>query len=224
MLFRSTLRKGAGTWVRIEAASSEGAGAGTLNSNDGGFSFEDLGSGLAPEAKSNAYRIEGSVLIDEVVSGGKGTATFYAQQSEEGFSAPGQLTSNDLTLFGGRYNTALTKRLDLDVKLDSRDQDNSLKTEALDISTNYQVSERWRVSGGGRFDNRDDNSTTVVATQKEGDRLDLAVEAAYDSKSNWTAYGFAQGTAATSGNREDNNRVGAGGSIRPTNRDRKSVV
>ncbi|VAW51071.1 Flagellar motor protein [hydrothermal vent metagenome] len=213
-----TLRKGVGTWVRIEAASSEGAGADTLNSNDGGFSFNDLGSGLNPEAESNAYRIEGSVLINEVISGGKGTATFYAQQSEAGFSAPGQLTPSDLTLLGGRYNTALTKRLNLDVKLDSRDQDRSLKTEALDVSTNYQVSERWRVSGGGRFDTRDDGSTTVVATQKEGDRLDLAVEAAYDSKSNWTAYSFAQGTAATSGNRKDNNRVGTGGSIRPTNR------
>ena len=209
-----TVRGSAGTWVRLEAASSEGQGSGALNSNDGGFSFNQLNNGLNPAAKSNAYRVEGSALID----GGKGTATFYIQDREAGFSAPGQLTTNDILQLGGRYNTALNKRQDLDIKVDVRDQDNSLKTEALDVSTSYQVDEQWRISGGGRADTRTDNSTNVAATQKEGDRVDLAVEAAYDSKSNWTAYGFAQGTAATTGNRKDNNRIGTGGSIRPTDR------
>ena len=213
-----TLRKSAGTWVRMEAASSEGQGAGALNSTDGGFSFNDLGTGLNPNEKSNAYRVEGSALVDEVISGGKGTTTFYAQRSEAGFSAPGQLTATDLSLLGGRYNTRLTERTDLDVKLDTRDQDQSLKTEALDVSTSYQATERWRLSGGGRVDSRTDNSATVATTQKQGDRLDLAAEAHYDSKANWTSYGFVQGTASKNGNREDNNRVGAGGSIRPTER------
>ncbi|MCK5395264.1 MAG: flagellar motor protein MotB, partial [Gammaproteobacteria bacterium] len=213
-----TLRKTPGTWVRIEAASSEGEGSGALSSNDGGFSFDDNGAGLDPDAKSNAYRVEGSVLVDELVSGGKGTATFYVQQSEAGFSAPGQLTPTDLSLLGGRYNTALSKRVDLDVKADARDQDLGLKTESLDVSTSYQLTDRWRISGGGRADTREDNAAAVVATQKQGDRLDLALEANYDSKSNWTAYGFTQATAATSGNREDNHRIGGGGSIRPTDR------
>lgn len=213
-----TLRKSAGTWVRVEAASSEGEGSGSLSSNDGGFSFDDNSNGLDPDAESNGYRVEGSALIDELFSGGRGTATFYAQQNEAGFSAPGQLTATDLTLFGGRYSTALTKRVDLDVKADSHDQDLGLKTEALDVSASYQLTDRWRISGGGRADTRTDNATTVVATQKQGDRLDLAFEANYDSKSNWTAYGFTQATAATSGNREDNHRIGGGGSIRPTDR------
>ncbi len=213
-----TLRKSTGTWVRLEAASSEGAGAGALNSNDGGFSFGDLGGGLDPNAKSNAYRLEGSALIDEIISGGRGTATFHAQQSEAGFSAPGQLTSTDLTLLGGRYNTTLSKRWDLDVKVDTRDQDQALKTEALDVSTSYQATDRWRLSGGARVDARSDNSAAVAATQTQGDRLDLAAEAHYDSKANWTAYGFTQATAATSGNRDENNRVGGGGSIQASKR------
>lgn len=213
-----TLRKGTGTWIRMEAASSKGAGSGALNSNDGGFSFDSLNNGGDPDAESTAYRIEGSALIDELISGGRGTATFYAQQSEAGFAAPGQLTATDLKIYGGRYTTSLTKRADLDVKLDSRDQDQGLKTEALDVSTSYQLTDRWRISGGGRADTRADNSNNVAATQKQGDRLDLAVEAAYDSKANWTSYGFLQGTAAASGNREDNHRAGAGGSVRATDR------
>ncbi len=213
-----TLRKNAGTWVKVEAASSEGAGPGALNSIDGGFSFNSLNNGNDPSAKSNAYRLEGSALIDDLISGGKGNATFYAQQSDAGFSAPGQLTATDLTLFGGRYTTALTKRTRLDVKADSREQQLGIKTEALDISSSYQATDRWRFSGGARGDTRTDNSFNVPVTQRQGDRLDLAAEAFYDSKASWTAYGFGQGTAATSGNRQENNRVGGGGSIRATDR------
>ncbi|MCK4833793.1 MAG: flagellar motor protein MotB, partial [Gammaproteobacteria bacterium] len=213
-----TLRKSTGTWLRMEVASSEGAGNGALNSNDGGFSFDPLNNGNDPTAESTAFRLEGSALIDELIIGGKGTATFYAQQSEAGFSAPGQLTATDLTLFGGRYNTALTKRIDLDVKADSREQELGIKTESLDVSSSYQLTDRWRLSGGGRVDTRSDQSLNVAATQTQGDRLDLAAEAHYDSKASWTAYGFAQGTAVTSGNRDENNRLGGGGSIRATNR------
>ncbi len=213
-----TLRKSAASWLRFEVASSEGGGADELNSFDGGFSFNELGKDRDPNAASSAYRLEGSFLVNDILSGGRGSATFYAQQSEAAFSAPGQLTATDLTLFGGHYNTALSQRLSLDVKLDSRDQKQSLKTEALDVSTSWQVTDRWRFSGGGRADSRDDNSGNVAVTQKQGNRLDLAAEAHYDSKSNWTAYGFAQATATKSGNREDNHRLGGGGSIRPTDR------
>jgi len=213
-----TLRKSESTWVRMEVAESKGAGTGELNSNDGGFSFEPLTNGNKPNITSNAYRVEGSALIDEVIPGGKGITTFYAQKTEAGFSAPGQLTPTDLTLFGGRYTTPINKRTDIDIKIDSRDQDQGIKTESLDVSTNYQATERWRLSGGGRFDKRTDNSLIVPGSSRHGDRLDLAAEAAYDSKANWTAYTFGQATAAKSGNREENKRIGVGGSVRATNR------
>ncbi len=213
-----TLRKSVTSWLRLEAANSEGAGNDALNSSDGGFSFDPLGAGLTPESKSNAYRLEGSALIDEFISGGKGNATFYLQEREAGFSAPGQLTATDVSQLGGHYATALSERQSLDVKLDSTDKDKALKTEALDVSTSYQLTDRWRLSGGGRADSRTDNSDIVAITQKQGDRLDLAIEAAYDSKTNWTSYGFMQGTASKTGNRDDNHRLGGGGSFRPTER------
>ncbi len=213
-----TLRKSTGTWLRVEAASSKGQGAGSLSSIDGGFSFDSQNNGNDPDATSSAFRIEGSAIIEDIISGGQGSATFYAQQSEGGFSAPGQLTASDLTLFGGRYTTPINRRIDLDVKIDSRELARGLKTQAVDVSSSYQASERWRFSGGARGDTRADNSLNVPVTQREGDRLDLAGEAFYDSKSNWTAYGFVQGTAAKSGNRQENNRIGAGGSVRPSDR------
>jgi flagellar motor protein MotB len=213
-----TFRKSIDSWVRVEMAGTEGGGADALSSIDGGFSFDELASARDPDAKSNAYRLEGSFLIKDVVSAGGGRANFYLQESEAGFSAPGNLTETDLSLFGTHYNTDLTDRWSLDVKLDTLDQDQGLKTESLDVSTSYQATENWRYSGGGRIDMRDDNSATVAATQKQGDRLDLAAEAHYDSKTNWSAHGFAQTTASKDGNREDNHRAGAGGSLRYSDR------
>jgi flagellar motor protein MotB len=213
-----TLRKNTGTWIKAEVASTRGDGSSALNSNDGGFSFTDLDQGLDPNAKADAYRIEASTNLDDIVKNSRGTATVYTQNREAGYSAPGQLTANDTNQFGGTLNMALTNRLNLNVKADSNDQENSLKTTAVDADTEYVLDENWRLSAGGRFDTRDDNSPTVAVTQKQGDRLDIAIEAAYDSRTNWSAYGFTQGTANTTGNREGNNRIGAGGSIRATER------
>jgi hypothetical protein len=69
-----------------------------------------------------------------------------------------------------------------------------------------------------RHDRRSDHSTDVPLTQEEGERTDALVKLLYDSRERWTAYGFGQGTLATTGNREDNNRYGAGGSYRVTDR------
>ncbi len=213
-----TLRKTAATWMRMEIANTSGQGAGALNSNNGGFSYQQLGAGIKPNARSNAYRIEGGALVNELISGGNGTASFYLQQRDAGFSAPGQLTARNIMQVGGRYNTALNKRLDLAVKADVRNQTQALETQALDVSTTYQATDRWHLTGGGRFESRTDRSLSVVSTQKQGNRLDLAAQASYDSKSWWTARSFVQATAAKSGNRATNQRIGIGGDIRPANR------
>ena len=213
-----TYRYSIDSWARLEVVGTEGAGADTLSSIDGGFSFDEQAADRNPDAESSAYRLEGSFLVNDVIAGGTGRANFYLQESDAGFSAPGHLTETDLSLFGTHYNTDLNAQWDLDVKLDRRDQDQGLKTESLDVSTSYQANENWRYSGGGRFDTREDDSPLIPATQKQGDRLDLAAEAHYDSKTNWTAYGFAQATATKDGNREDNNRVGTGGNLRYSDR------
>jgi hypothetical protein len=69
-----------------------------------------------------------------------------------------------------------------------------------------------------RQDTRQDNSPVVPATQEEGDRSDVVAKLLYDSRQRWTTYGFVQETLETSGNREDNARVGLGGSFRVSDR------
>ena len=211
-----TLRKNAGTWLKAEYATSEGDGSTALGSNDGGFSFNGLDQGLDPAAEADAYRVEASTRLEDLFKGSRGSASLYVQDREAGFSAPGQLTANDVIQYGGKLNILMTKRSTLNIKADSRDQKDSLSVAAVDADVDYVLDENWRLSTGGRFDTREDNSTVVPGTQKQGDRFDLAIEATYDSKADWLAYGFAQGTANATGNREENNRIGAGGRIRAT--------
>ena len=211
-----TLRKNAGTWLKAEFAVTEGDGSGALNSNDGGFTFDPLTAGQADDDEANAYRVEASTRLEEVFKGTLGSVSAYVQQREAGFSAPGQLTSTDISQYGAKLNMRLTERSNLNVKADSRDQEDSLNVSAVDADVDYVLDENWRLKAGGRFDSREDNAIDVPLTQVEGDRTDLAFEATYDSQHSWLAYGFGQVTANATGNRDDNNRVGAGGQIRAT--------
>ncbi|VAW66685.1 Flagellar motor protein [hydrothermal vent metagenome] len=213
-----TIRKNAGTWLKIEAATSEGNGGGSTASNDGGFNFNPIASGLSADGKASAYRVDSNLRLTDLFEGVRGSATLYLQDREAGYSAPGQLTSNNIQQFGGTLNMPLTENLSLNVKGDSRDQERSLKTQNADINMAWKMDPNWKFSGGVRVDSREDNSTNIVATQKQGDRTDVALDVTYNSLNKWSVYGFAQGTANTTGNRVENNRVGTGTTIRLNDR------
>ncbi len=213
-----TLRKNAGTWVKLEVAQSEGAGGASLASSDGGFNFNTLGDDLSTQSDAGAYRIDSSLRFTDMIEGLRGNASFYIQNREAGYAAPGQLTSTDTQQYGGQMSMPLTHDITLNVKADSKDQQQSLTTESLETDVSYRLNEHWQFASGLRVDSREDASAQVAATQKQGSRTDVALEANYHSLENWTASGFIQGTANTTGNREDNNRVGVGGSMRVSER------
>jgi len=104
------------------------------------------------------------------------------------------------------------------LKVDKQVQIEGLETEAGELDLDYRMGENWTLSWGVRHDSREDNSAVVTATQEEGGRTDTVARMMYDSLANWTSYGFVQETVQKSGNREDNGRIGAGGSLRLTDR------
>ncbi|MFW2374794.1 MAG: OmpA family protein [Gammaproteobacteria bacterium] len=212
-----TWRKSAGTWVKLESSTSEGTGSDVLLSSDGGFSFDPLQL-TGNDIKASAQRIEASVQLRDVIHDATGTAIFYMQQKEAGFSAPGQLTEHDTDQWGGTLTMPITSSISLNVKADIKDQDQSLTTESLEVNADYQLNENWKLSAGNRLDSREDNSLAVPDTQEQGVRSDVALQAHYDSRSNWTGYGFTQMTANATGNREENSRMGIGGTFRATDK------
>jgi hypothetical protein len=112
----------------------------------------------------------------------------------------------------------VTDRFSLRLKGDQLTEDQGLENRAIELDADVQVTEDWIISAGVRNESRTDSSPVVPLTQEQGDRTDAVVQATYDPETTWTAYGYAQETLSASETREDNGRIGAGGSYRFTER------
>ena len=213
-----TVRKSAETWIKVEGATTEGMVSTATGSNDGGYSFQSIDSWSGDSVTANGYRVDTSIGFKDFFDGAGGRLTLYTQNLEAGYSAPGLLTATNTEQYGGTLQTPITDRMSLKAKADRTARDLGLETSAGEIDLSYQLTDHWALSTGARHDMREDHSPIVPLTQIEGSRTDAAVRATYDSKANWSAYGFVQDTVAKSGNRDDNGRVGTGGSYRVSDR------
>ena len=216
--FDLTWRKNAGTWLRLESSTSQGPVSSTLSSSDGGYSFNESALLPATDVSAGGRRLDASVRLEDVFDGTSGTFTFYNQQLDAGYAAPGLIAQTDTTQTGGSLTMPVNEQVSFKLKTDQQDRENSLETSATELDVDYLFDDNWKFSVGIRGDKRTDNSTTVPLTQKEGERTDMALRATFDSRENWLSYGYIQGTTSTSGNREDNGRVGVGGDYRITDR------
>ncbi len=213
-----TLRKSSESWLKLETGRTKGPGSLTETSPDGGYGFRPAVSLGVNNGEASAYRVDASIGLKDFFEEGRGQVTFYFQDLEAGYSAPGVATARDLTQYGGTANLPVSDRLGVRAKVDKQDQSEGLDTEAGEIDLDYRIGENWTLSSGVRYDSRKDNSPVVPATQREGDRTDAVAKLLYDSHAQWTTYGFVQDTLSRTGNREDNDRIGIGGSFRVTDR------
>lgn len=213
-----TLRKSAESWLRLEAGRTKGPGVLTTTSIDGGFNDAPTVPQDGTDVEAWAYRLDSSLALQDLFRTGRGRFTFYLQNLDAGYSAPGLATDRDLTQYGGTAALPLTEHLNLRAKTDFRIQHEGLKTEASELDLDYQVADHWTVSSGARRDSRKDSSLEVPLIQDEGARTDAVARLLYDSHGRWNAYGFAQGTVQKTGNREGNARVGTGGAFRVSDR------
>lgn len=217
-----TVRKNANTWVKAELSNSEGTDDSTSLSSDGGFNFDPSSNGALPGEKrtisADAARYDASIGLVDVHESLDGKMTVYQQSVDAGYSAPGYMTPKDTDKAGGTLQVPMTERTDVLVKFDQVEQELGLKTDAAELNVDYRLDQHWTLSAGARQERREDNSVAVPLTQVQGDRTDAVLRAGYDSLEKWTSYGYLQGTADSDGNQEDNDRVGAGGSYRISDR------
>jgi len=214
-----TLRKSSASWLKLEAGRTKGPGVLATTSIDGGFGFDNTAGSLVDnDVEASGYRVDASLGFQDIFENGRGRVTFYLQDLEAGYSAPGLATARDLTQYGGTAEMPFTDRLKARAKMDKREEQEGLETETAELNLDYRMGKHWTLGLGVRHDSREDGSAVVPATQEEGDRTDAAMRMLYDSHARWTAYGFVQESVQTSGNREDNGRIGAGGSLRLTDR------
>ena len=213
-----TLRLAAQSWVKVQQASSEGLVFLPEFSNDGGFEFNSYDPLSFVNAKADASRIDISLSSNDLIKYGDSQLTYYVQDVEAGFSAPGMTALTDTENYGGTFSMPLFGNLLVGAKFDKRIQEQGLETSAQEINVGYQASYHWDINAGYRTDDRIDRSPIIVLTQEVGERVDAVLQVGYDSKSTWSAYAFTQDTVSTTGNRSRNARSGIGGSYRVTER------
>jgi hypothetical protein len=210
-----TLRKTELSYLKVEAARSEGPGTMTLQSLDGGFSF---GGAVLPDSTvgANAWRVEGQAELRDFDLASGGRVAAYAQQRGAGFSAPGQLATNETRQAGGAATLVLDERTDLRLKADHKDEVHGYNTDAAEAQLSRRLDEHWTVSAGARLDRKSTdtlNTSPLLPTVGvvEGERTDAVVKADYASGEGWGLYGFGQKTLNATGTRLDNDRLGLGG-------------
>jgi flagellar motor protein MotB len=213
-----TLRKSANSWFKLQAGRSKGLLSPSLESNDGGFGFQGPDDQSFTGSKAGAYRADLSVGLGDFFKGHDGRFTLYKQNLDAGYSSPGQATIKDTEQYGGTFQMPVTSSLSFAAKGDQRIENQGLETLAVELDVAYKLAEKWTVSTGVRNDLREDHSPVVPLTQIQGERTDAVVQVKFNPSDFWSAYGFGQRTVAASGGREDNDRVGVGGSYRLTKR------
>ncbi|MCL7982686.1 MAG: hypothetical protein M8862_09195 [marine benthic group bacterium] len=213
-----TLRLSAHSWIKLQQATSEGLISLPQVSQDGGFEFQGYDPLSFVNAKADARRADISIAPEDILSFGKGQLTFYTQEVDAGYSAPGLTALRDTENWGGTFTMPVGDRFSVGAKVDSLVQEQGLETDVHEVNMGYQVTERWELSAGYRVDNRIDNAAIVGLTQEQGERADAVLQVGYDSQTTWTAYGFFQDTVSITGDRQENGRAGLGGSYRVTDK------
>jgi hypothetical protein len=213
-----TLRKNAGTWLKLQQSTSQGPVSATQSSSDGGYNFNESALAAGTDVKAKGQRVDASVRLEDIFAGLDGKLTFYNQYLDAGYAAPGLIANTDTTQSGAMLEMPVTDSVNVKLKADAQDQENALQTEALEVDVDYLLNKNWTFGLGWRKDKRSDDSAVVPLTQQQGDRSDVAVRATYDTGENWQAYGFAQDTTSVTGNRDENGRVGVGADYRASDR------
>ncbi|MGI9272749.1 MAG: OmpA family protein, partial [Woeseiaceae bacterium] len=213
-----TVRMSAGTWLKLQQATSEGLVSLPTFSNDGGFEFNAFDPASFVNAKADADRADISFSFGDYFDFTRAEITMFVQEVEAGYSAPGLTAISDTRSYGGTFNLPIGDSFSMAAKVDNRIDEQGIEIHAREVNLGYQITDHWDLSAGYRKDERIDGSIIVPFTQEQGERADAVLQVGYDSKSDWNAYLFAQDTLSTTGDRQENARSGVGGAFRVTDK------
>ncbi|MDP2029227.1 MAG: OmpA family protein [Thiobacillus sp.] len=221
-----TLRYKPGTWLKLETARSDGPGNGALNSQNGGFDFGSVAQTRAAGIVAQAHRVEATVDLEEVGISQPGGMNAYWLQRDDGYSAPGQLTSEGIDQIGVQVKLLATDKLSLLARVDGKDGSVSGSSKSAEIDGEYALTPSVSLGLGVRHEDRD---TALAAGASDilaetGARTDVAAKLAWHpvteqgDPGRWEIYGLAQATAQHDGSRPENDRFGVGGHYRINDR------
>jgi flagellar motor protein MotB len=213
-----TVRMSADSWLKLQGGKSEGLVSSSHYSNDGGFGFASDDVTSFEAASADAYRADLSIGFADLFDDLPGRLTLYTQTLDEGYSAPGLTALTNTEHQGGTLRLQVMDKVQLQAKADWRTQEQGIESNAQELDVGYQFMEHWTLSTGLRKDEREYDTALAPLDRERGQRTDGVMQVAYDSGDLWRTYVFAQQTLSRDDEREDNGRIGTGGSYRVTDR------
>lgn len=205
-----TLRHSGQSYLRIEAAETEGNGLSANVSNNGGYHFTSTNLAQNAGEAANAVRVESAFAFKDfdLAETEQARGYFYWQHKEAGFSGLGQLTQFETEQAGVMLNIPVSEDSLAKIKIDSRDEVGGVDKLSGEISFVHQLTPSWAVSSGLRIEDSETNNETL--NYNIGQRTDLAVQVDHQYSKDMAIHAFVQGTLDHDENKLANNRLGLG--------------
>tara|TARA_R110002124_G_scaffold149220_1_gene314902 strand:- start:21479 stop:25606 length:4128 start_codon:yes stop_codon:yes gene_type:complete len=224
--FDATVRYTPGTYLKIEQARSSGSGNGALSSTNGGFNFDSIDQTTGEDVDASAYRAEVGVNLGDLIEGQSGTVNAYTLRREDGYSAPGQLSDENITQYGFAASVPLSDHVMLNSKFDYKTGDETGEYTNAEINAALELDPEKYLTLGIRHDDRTSSLSgeNSLILSDEGARSDVALKYHYKplndegERARYDVYGLLQATLHKTGDRDHNNRAGVGGRYDITDR------
>ncbi|MDZ7773513.1 MAG: hypothetical protein U5K31_12350 [Balneolaceae bacterium] len=217
-----TLRYRPGTYLKVEGAFSEGRGSPVISSMDGGFSFATKPTSATAGMDATAQRAELSADFTDFGEGnGAGGFNAYVQRRGDGYSAPGQLNTEEVRQGGLQAEIPVGDRVTFTGKADLREGDRSGTMQVAEGGAELGIGRHFRLKGGVRYDQRETglnggNSDLLSETGARTDAVGVFGFWPEDSAGisrGYHLYTLYQGTLDKDQTRRSNDRYGIGAGV-----------
>ncbi|MBJ2151579.1 hypothetical protein [Paracoccus sp. IB05] len=207
------LRDGESRELSLEYATSEGPGFASNFSLNGGLDLEPSNPSYGlPGLRADAWRI--AARTDLAFAGLDGEIAAFYDRKEAGFSSPDDNIQYDQEAWGLSGRVAISARTELTFGGEGIRDDNGRREEKARIGFAHHLDTAWKLEGEIAHDNRDASGRP----EDYGKRTDAALRLTWTRDEDLSVWGFGQATLAHDDTRRDNGRIGAGFSIRLSER------
>ncbi|MCB1455853.1 MAG: TonB-dependent receptor [Nitratireductor sp.] len=201
------LRHSEKTYFEFEWARSNGNGFGTVTSTDGGFIFDTTGAFVASSGNADAWRAKAVLDLSDISHGAlTGSVGVHFQNGDKGYNAPGKSLTYSERIWGAFAEIGTDETTKVSLRYDETSRGDGSRREEGSAEIHHRINDRWSVTLGAN------HSLVAGSTGSDGNgsRTDTGVRIDHKLSDTLDTWAIGQVTAARSGSRDRNDRIGFG--------------
>ena len=200
-----TLKAGEGTYLKLEAATSDSIQSNSMESSNGGLQFTEQ-KVLGDEAKGDAFGVEARLNLAEVFHDEDGIVRAWYKQRDAGFSSSREVRSTvDTSDTGYEGDWQATSNLRVSSRGNVLDREGQLKHSSVSLQGDYTLTDKLEVGLEARHDERE-----FANAANDARALMVGARARYELNARDGVYLEAQTAADDAGSYADNDMLTVG--------------